>query len=457
MTPADDVPTLPPAAPTGPETLVPETATAAGAPNRLGRFVLERLLGEGGMGCVYLAFDPQLDRSVALKVPRRLGPAAEARFLREARAAAALRHPNLCPIFDLGIADGQPFLCLPYIAGRPLAGPLPVAGALRVCAAVARAMHHAHSHGVIHRDLKPANVMIDEADQPVVMDFGLARQDAPLAEQLTAQGEVMGTPAYMPPEQVAGDVARMGPACDIYSLGVILYQLLTGTLPFAGDLVSLATQIAFDPPAAPSSRNPALDAALDGLVLRALAKEPARRWPTMAAFAEAMEGYAPAAAALTLHVAGSGYAYRPAPGQAVVSVGRQKRRPGDPPTEGNDFVVRVSGNDELSVRISRRHLEIRTDAGRLTVTDRSKAGTRLNGRPLVPGEPTPLHAGDRLSLAGVLDLDVQGAAPAALATTMAQAAPAGGAEGRLVLEATQGDVVELSSSPLPALRERGRG
>jgi serine/threonine protein kinase len=404
------------------------------------------------MGTVYLAHDPQLDRPVALKVPR--GDAAAARFLREARAAAALHHPNICPIYDLGEANGTPYLCLAYIRGEPLnrklgrGRPLPVVEAVGVVRTVARAMHEAHRHGIIHRDLKPANIMIDEAGQPVVMDFGLARPCTPLATQLTAAGDVMGTPAYMPPEQIEGDILRMGPACDIYSLGVILFELLTGTVPFHGDLIALATQIVGDLPTPPSRHRPDLDQRLDVMCLKALAKHPDDRWVTMAAFADALddflrgEGAAPAAT-LTLRIAGTPYAYRADPRQDVVTLGRQKRRPDSPPGEGNDVVLRVTGDDDLSLRISRRHLEVRRTPAGYVVTDHSQAGTALNGQPLPPGAAVPLTHGDRLTVAGVLTLKVLLDAPRAESTISHVDLPAATGVGQIVLEATQGDMVTL--------------
>jgi serine/threonine protein kinase len=438
-------------------------------PACIGRYRVERKLGEGGMATVYLAHDPQLDRPVALKVPR--GEAASARFLREARAAATLRHPNICPIYDLGEADGIRYLCLAYVHGEPLsrkAGrgrPLPVVEAVTIVRTVARAMHEAHRLGVIHRDLKPANVMIDDAGQPVVMDFGLARPCTPLATQLTA-GDVMGTPAYMPPEQIEGDVLRMGLACDIYSLGVILYELLTGTVPFHGDLIALATQIVADAPAPPSRHRPDLDLSLAVICLKALAKDPDDRWPTMAAFADALdhvlrdESAAPAAV-LTLRIAGTPYAYRADPRQDVVTVGRQKRHPDSPPGEGNDVVLRVTGDDELSLRISRRHLEIHRTPTSYTVTDHSRAGTALNGRPLPPGAAVPLDHGDRLGIAGMLTLKVLLDEPRAAGTIAHVDLPAAGGPGRIVLEATQGDMVTLEPNPKstdgPPARERALG
>jgi serine/threonine protein kinase len=442
---AADAATLPPAA---------NSASAAGPPTYIGRYQIERLLGEGGMGAVYLARDPQLDRPVALKVPRLTGTVADARFAREARAAAALRHPNICPIYDLGEAGGVKFLCLAYVRGEPLSRKLgpgrssPIDEAVATVRTIARALHEAHSHGIIHRDLKPANIMIDETGQPVVMDFGLAKPCLPLTTQLTAAGDILGTPAYMSPEQIEGDVARMGPACDIYALGVILYELITGHVPFSGDLVSLAMQVVADAPTPPSRHRPGLEPRLDAICLKALAKQPADRWPSMAAFADALDevlrGPSPAAGGLTLRVVGTPYLYRADPRQVVVAVGRQKRRPDAPPGEGNDFVVRITGNDEMSLRISRRHLElVRTPRG-YVVTNRGRAGTSHNGRPLPLGVAVPLASGDRLDVAGVLALDVSFDVPAGSPAAPTADLPAGEDKAaRLLLEATTGDMMAV--------------
>jgi serine/threonine protein kinase len=392
-------------------------------PETFGRYRVERLLGRGGMGSVYLAHDTVLGRHVALKVPVLEGPAAQAvraRFLREAQAAAALMHPNICPIHDVGEIDGVPYLTMAYVEGETLSrrlagGPLAVGEAVHLAHTLALALAVAHARGVIHRDLKPGNVMIDGRGQPVIMDFGLARRADLSGAHKTQEGEVLGTPAYMPPEQVLGDVAAMGPASDVYSLGVLLYELLTATTPFQGDLVALVAQIPLDEPPPPSKYRAGLDPRLDAICLKALAKKPEDRWPSMTAFADALAACreVPAAAEnlLTLRVGGTPYAYRPAPGQDVITVGRQKRRPGSPADHGNDLVVRVPGDDQQSARISRRHLEVRRTPEGFTVVDCSKAGTSLNGRPLTRGVPTPLAAGDRLLLAGVVTLEVVFLAP----------------------------------------------
>jgi hypothetical protein len=466
-------PTLPPPVPLQEQPTLPPTgppARSAGAlAGSFGRYVIERKLGEGGMGAVYLARDTQLDRPVALKVPFLGGPdgdALRARFLHEARAAAALRHPGICPTHDLGEIDGTPYLTMPYLTGEPLSrrlarGSLPVAEAVALVEKVARALHYAHERGVVHRDLKPGNVLLDEHGEPVVMDFGLARRAGD--SHLTQEGEVMGTPAYMAPEQLGGQVAAMGPPADVYSLGVVLYELLTGAPPFQGDLLALASQIAYDEPRPPSKLRPGVDGRLDALCLKALAKRPADR-PSMGELAAALADYreadrraaagigaapaqrGPAAGpVLALRVVGTPFVYRPAPGQETISVGRQRRAPGGPPDHGNDLVLRVAGDDAFSTRISRRHFGIVRAGGEYHVIDRSKAGLLLNGRALARNEPVPLSPGDRLLVAGVVELEVlldQGGVVGFVAPVVHAPALARGTT-QVLFEASMGDMVTV--------------
>ena len=251
-------------------------------PRIFGRYTLQKLLGKGGMGRVYLAHDPQLDRLVALKMPNPVEGVAgwRERFLMEARAAATLTHPNVCPVYDVGEVDAQPYLTMAFIEGETLAaklarvGPFTPARAVALVETVARAMHEAHRRGIVHRDLKPANLMLDGASRPVIMDFGLAIRSTNADDlRLTLTGVALGTPAYMPPEQAGGDNDSIGAAADVYALGVILFELLTGRTPFrAGTFGKLLAQIERDPPPSPSSLNPTVDPALEAIILTALAK-----------------------------------------------------------------------------------------------------------------------------------------------------------------------------------------
>jgi class 3 adenylate cyclase/predicted Ser/Thr protein kinase len=276
-------------------------------PQPFGRYAILRLLGRGGMGAVFLAHDSELDRLVALKVPRL---AAEdrahllERFHREARAAALLHHPNICPVYDVGTVAGVPYLTMAYIEGQPLyawarEAPRPHADLVGLVHTLALALHEAHGKGVVHRDLKPSNVLVDRRGQPVIMDFGLARRVHLDEERLTRPGLPMGTPAYMPPEQVLGQLDQMGPGSDVYSLGVILYELLTGTLPFPGPVVAVLALILTEEPPPPSRHRPGLDPRLDAVCLRALSKKPGQRFADMAEFAralaECLPGLAPTA------------------------------------------------------------------------------------------------------------------------------------------------------------------
>jgi uncharacterized protein (TIGR03067 family) len=258
-------------------------------PERLGRYRILRPLGRGGMGAVYLAQDTELDRQVALKVPHIAaddGSDVLQRFYREARAAATLRHPNICPLFDIGEFEGTPFLTMAYIEGKPLSElapskPLTQKSIALLVRKLALALQEAHRHGIIHRDLKPGNIMIDRRGEPIVMDFGLARRSRGDDTRLTQSGAAIGTPAYMPPEQIHSTAENVGPPCDIYSLGVILYELLTGRLPFEGDAMAILAQILTDEPQRPTLLRSDVDPALEAICLRAMAKKPAQRHGSM--------------------------------------------------------------------------------------------------------------------------------------------------------------------------------
>lgn len=275
----------------------PTRAPAASTlPEQFGRYRILQPLGQGGMGAVYLAEDTLLHRKVALKVPH-FGPNASSqlheRFVREAKAAAAFDHPNLCPVYDVGCIDGVHYLTMRFIDGKSLGAfihpdkPLPVRTVLALVRKVALALAEAHQKGIVHRDLKPSNIMINARKEPVVMDFGLVLRSTEEA-RITQSGAIIGTPAYMAPEQVSGQGDRIGPACDVYSLGVILYEMLTGHLPFKGPGMAILAQILTTQPLPPTHLRPDLDARLSAVCLKALAKKIEDRYPTMTAFAAAL-------------------------------------------------------------------------------------------------------------------------------------------------------------------------
>jgi len=268
---------------------------------RLGRFEILALLGQGAFGKVYKARDPQLERDVAIKVPRLevLGGQFDLhRFLREARSAAAIQHPNICPVHEVGSEGGQPYIVMAFVSGKSLAEylqgrdkPLPQKQAALIVRKLALALHAAHEKGVVHRDLKPANILFDPGRKDVVItDFGLAVRTSGDARQ-THSGVLVGTPAYMAPEQARGDVKNVGPLSDIFALGVILYEMLTGRRPFEGSLGEVLGQVQHVEPPSVRSLNPAIDERLAAICRQAMAKAPKERFPSMKALAAALEAY----------------------------------------------------------------------------------------------------------------------------------------------------------------------
>ena len=249
---------------------------------KLGRFDLLSELGKGSFGTVYKARDPKLDRVVAIKVPRASGSVDQDRFFREARSVAQLRHPAIVALHEVGQAQGTPFLVSEFIEGVTLCDRLTAQRytpreAAELIAAIADAIDYAHSQGVIHRDIKPANIMISADGKPHVMDFGMAKREGGEAT-MTVEGQLLGTPAYMSPEQARGDGHMVDGRCDIYSLGVILYELLAGELPFQGSMRMLLHQVLHEEPRSLRSVNRRLPRDLETICQRAMAKEPAGRY-----------------------------------------------------------------------------------------------------------------------------------------------------------------------------------
>ena len=270
----------------------------------MGRFEVLGELGQGGFGVVYLAYDPTLARRVALKAPRsdrwRI-PDFRRRFLQEGRAAALLDHPNIIRVLEADTTESAGYIASAYCEGPSLAawlrerkGPLPCRLAAGLTADLAAGIQHAHERGVVHRDLKPSNVLLEIGSEmdatglprkitPQICDFGLAKiLDGEQTE--TRVGVVMGTPQYMAPEQAQGRTRDIGPAADVYSLGVLLYEMLTGRPPFVGEMgLDLLGQVATAPPERPRRRRKDVPRDLETIVLTCLEKEPGRRYASAAA------------------------------------------------------------------------------------------------------------------------------------------------------------------------------
>jgi eukaryotic-like serine/threonine-protein kinase len=261
------------------------------------RYRIGRRLGEGGMAVVHLGHDLILGRDVAVKTLRpqyAADPAVRARFNREAHAAASLAHPNVIDVYDVGEENGVPFIVMELVDGQSLKAiiaaeaPFHPDDVAALMGQIASALDYAHARGYVHRDVKPGNILLDEHSRVRVVDFGIAKSLAD--SDLTEAGGGFGTAAYLSPEQAEGLMAT--PASDVYSLGVVAFELLTGQPPFRADTpVGLAMRHVNDDPPAPSELVPAVPAAVDAVVLRALEKDPTRRWPTAGEFARALRDW----------------------------------------------------------------------------------------------------------------------------------------------------------------------
>jgi eukaryotic-like serine/threonine-protein kinase len=255
---------------------------------------LKEILGRGGMGVVYKAWHQRLSRAVALKMLL-AGPYARPqeleRFLREAEAVAGVRHANIVQVYDVGDLDGRPYFTMELVEGgslaRKLAGtPQPAKEAAALVATIAEATHVAHESGIIHRDLKPGNILLTADGTPKITDFGLARR---LEERggLTLSGAAVGTPSYMAPEQARGQKEAIKPGVDVYALGAILYEMLTGRPPFRAETATATLQqVVADDPAPPARLNPRVPRDLETICLKCLRKEPPRRYASALALAD---------------------------------------------------------------------------------------------------------------------------------------------------------------------------
>ena len=262
-----------------------------------GDYELLEVIGRGGQGVVYRARQKSLNRTVALKVIGLGHWASDAhlkRFRREAEAAASLDHPGIVPIYEVGERDGSCYFSMKFVEGGQLDAvtkrePMPVRHAVELVAKVARTVHYAHEHGILHRDIKPGNILLDQKGEPHLTDFGLARL-VETESTVTRTLEVLGTPSYMAPEQAAGNNTHVSSATDVYGLGAVLYQLLTGQPPFAGGTTYETIRLLLDTePRQPRVLNPKIDRDLSTICLKCLEKDPRRRYSSGLALAEDLE------------------------------------------------------------------------------------------------------------------------------------------------------------------------
>lgn len=283
------------ASPPAPGGSAPAAPALAASVRYFGNYELLEEIARGGMGVVYRARQASLNRTVALKMilaGQFASPADVQRFRTEAEAAANLQHPNIVAIHEVGEHEGRHYFSMDYVEGKNLGallkeqGPLPATRAAELAKTLAEAVHYAHQRGTLHRDLKPQNILMDPEGRPRITDFGLAKR-LHAADTLTATGAVMGSPSYMSPEQAQGRNDLVGPASDVYSLGAVLYEILTGRPPFLGDspMATMNKVMNEEPPRLRSSRS-TTPTDLETICLKCLEKDPSRRYPTARALAE---------------------------------------------------------------------------------------------------------------------------------------------------------------------------
>lgn len=274
-----------------------ETTVAADKGAKIGHFVIQTVLGEGSFGTVYKAYDSELNRSVAIKIPRagRVSSKTSKLFLREAQSAARVKHPNVVSVFEVGRHQDQYYIASEFIEGISLADylknrSLNQKDAVRLLIKVLRGVDSFHKEGIIHRDLKPANILLDNDREPHITDFGLARHESENAITVTQDGDIFGTPVYMPPEQARGDVHQIDHRSDIYAVGVILYQLLTGEKPFkASSSRTLLYSIQNDDPKRPRAVDKRIPRDLEVICQKAIEKDSALRYQTASAMADDLQ------------------------------------------------------------------------------------------------------------------------------------------------------------------------
>ncbi|WDI44169.1 serine/threonine protein kinase [Bremerella sp. P1] len=279
---------------------IPEKLSQLKLPLRFGDYELLEEIGRGGMGVVYRARQVSLNRTVAVKMILKAQLASEdelSRFLSEAESAARLSHPGIVPVYEVGQRDGRYYFSMKYIEGETLSqrlarGPMPAKEAARMMRIISSAVHEAHQHGILHRDLKPSNILIDKNGCPVVTDFGLAKQVTSDVDSITRSGAIIGTPAFMAPEQASGDRGAVGVRSDVYGLGTILFAMITGQPPFQGRTpVDVLLKVLEQDPPLPHEVNPKVDRDLEMITLRCLQKPMDLRYPDAQMLCEDFEAY----------------------------------------------------------------------------------------------------------------------------------------------------------------------
>jgi len=395
----------------------------------IGGYQVAEEIGRGGMAVVHRAYQPQLERWVALKVLQTAAASQEeflTRFRREARAIAALRHPNILTIYDYGEDEGVAYIVMEYVPGGTLkahlsGSPLTWAEVAPLVIPVAQALAYAHSQGIVHRDVKPANILLARPDWPLLADFGLAKL---LRTQrgITQPGTSLGTPAYLAPEQALGEaVDHRG---DIYSVGVVLYELLTGEVPLHSDspMETMMRRLR-DDPTPPSQLNPQVGPEMETVIMRALDRDPDARYATMQALVDdlcripvapqpvaagqrpprdqgsitaRLSKSAPPIPGSRLLIASTGAAL-PIPARDEVFIGRQ-----DPAVAGG-LDIDLGPYGGASAGVSRRHARLaRCAEGWLLEDLHSTNGTCLGETLLPPGQQVRLHPGDRIQLGSLV-------------------------------------------------------
>ena len=370
-----------------------------------GRFQIIEERGRGGMAVVYKAYDSVLQRTVALKVLLPLLAANEEftkRFRREAITAANLRHPNIVVIYDVGAHENFQYIVMEYLQGPTLQqeiqqqGALPMERVMSIVSQLAGALDYAHQQGLVHRDIKPANILIGTLDCVTLTDFGLVK--AAGSRRITGEGAAIGTLKYMSPEQAAG--RELDCRSDIYSLGVVVYEMLSGETPFAGTTpYQTLHNLMYKPPPPLSQRNPQVPARVESVVLRALAKEAGRRFSSAGDFAQSLAAATGLGTPVSLDT-DTALLTRRSVFVLTTPDGREY-----PVPEGTVTIGRDIGNDiVLPVQqVSRLHVQIQCSQSECSLTDMgSTNGTFINGMCVPPREPQSIMAGDVLGIGPVI-------------------------------------------------------